>query len=154
MILDDYITACIQLHIVLGEKSANNFYQKIRKTLYTLQFAVFFIHTYSQRKTCAALSSNPSPVIALHQLMQPEPRIVDKGTFRENNQGCILRPRRVYLKVWNKGLPMAIKATPRILDRGELLFDNEYLLKFESKKSSVRDLWQTDFYKKNRSPIP
>jgi hypothetical protein len=46
MILDDYITACIQLHLVLNEKSANNFHQKIRKTLYYLQFADFF-YTYN-----------------------------------------------------------------------------------------------------------
>ncbi len=35
-----------------NKKSANNLYKIIRKTLYTLRFADFLIHTmYSQRKT-------------------------------------------------------------------------------------------------------
>jgi hypothetical protein len=47
--LDDFcITACIQLHFIPGKKSASNFYQKIRITLYkctrTLFVCDFFIY--------------------------------------------------------------------------------------------------------------
>ncbi len=36
-------------------KSPNNFYQKIRKTLYTLRFA-YFLDAFSQMKTCEVLT--------------------------------------------------------------------------------------------------
>jgi hypothetical protein len=75
-----------------------------------------------------------------------------KETIRKKgNQWCLLRSRRVYLNILNKGIPWRL---PSSMIAGSRFPRTNISLQFESKiekVTTVRDLCQTDVYKKSIS---